>query len=236
MTSTKSADCVSLETALTDLWKQLERSEKRLNREEEDYIQTTMLHQTPPFGSLISGWEGILEGTKVDVHRGKERIYTRACHPPAPGPPPLFLSGLCPHWGSNAKPLKFSPSFSFLNSHPHIITPFHPCLLDLSPPTRLQSAAARGQSTRRTCKRGGKRPTVKRVGALGVVREAGVVMGEEGARMPCGKTKRPSSTPGPWNDTRHSRRACKNPYSHLFLFDFISLSHLIKKNNTRGNK
>ena len=80
MTSaTKSAECLSLETSLADLFKQMERTEKRLNREEDDYLQTTMLHQTPPFGSLISGWEGILEGTKVDVHRGKERIYTRAC-------------------------------------------------------------------------------------------------------------------------------------------------------------
>ena len=100
MTSTKSAECVSLETALTDLWKQLERSEKRLNREEEDYIQTTMLHQTPPFGSLISGWEGILEGTKVDVHRGKERIYTRACHPPGGAFSPFFYLG-CVHNGGH---------------------------------------------------------------------------------------------------------------------------------------
>jgi hypothetical protein len=98
MTSaTKSAECLSLETSLADLFKQMERTEKRLNREEDDYLQTTMLHQTPPFGSLISGWEGILEGTKVDVHRGKERIYTRAC----------CLQVLVPEW-MGLLPLFFS--------------------------------------------------------------------------------------------------------------------------------
>ena len=136
MTSTKSAECVSLETALTDLWKQLERSEKRLNREEDEYIQTTMLHQTPPFGSLFSGWEGILEGTKVDVHRGKEKVYTRECYLPGGAPSPLFL-----FWAVHPGDAKASLDILFSSlfiiharpQPPHHHS-FHPCFLDLSPP------------------------------------------------------------------------------------------------------
>ena len=80
----KSAEFISLDTALAGLWRTMERLEKRLANEEEQYIQSTRGNPqdlNPPFGNLMSGWELILEGVRPDVHKGKERIYSRACFP-----------------------------------------------------------------------------------------------------------------------------------------------------------
>ena len=80
--STKSAERTQLEQALDDLTRQLHQQEKRLFREEEEYLKTSMARSTdsqvPQFGSLVSGWEGILEGVRVDTTKGKEKIYSRA--------------------------------------------------------------------------------------------------------------------------------------------------------------
>ncbi len=81
--TTRSAERAQLEQALEDLTRHLHLQEKRLFREEEEYLKTSMARssdsQVPQFGSLVSGWEGILEGAKVDTTRGKEKIYSRAC-------------------------------------------------------------------------------------------------------------------------------------------------------------
>jgi hypothetical protein len=78
----KSAERVQLEHALEDLSRLLHVQEKRLFREEDEYLRTSMARNNdshvPQFGSLVSGWEGILEGAKVDTTRGKEKIYSRA--------------------------------------------------------------------------------------------------------------------------------------------------------------
>ena len=83
MSSTKSAERAQLEQALEDLSRQLVSQEKRLYREEDEYLKSSMSRhsdaQVPQFGNLVSGWEGILEGTRVDTTKGKEKIYSRAC-------------------------------------------------------------------------------------------------------------------------------------------------------------
>jgi hypothetical protein len=87
--ATKSAERAQLEQALEDLSRQLVSQEKRLYREEDEYLKSSMSRSTeaqvPQFGNLVSGWEGILEGTRVDTAKGKEKIYSRACSAAALG-------------------------------------------------------------------------------------------------------------------------------------------------------
>ena len=82
MSGAKSAERAQLEQALEDLSRQLVSQEKRLYREEDEYLKSSMSRSTeaqvPQFGNLVSGWEGILEGTRVDTAKGKEKIYSRA--------------------------------------------------------------------------------------------------------------------------------------------------------------
>jgi len=58
----------------------MERIEKKIAHDEDSYIQNSMCQQelNPPFGNLMSGWEMMLEGTRPDTNKGKERIYSRA--------------------------------------------------------------------------------------------------------------------------------------------------------------
>ena len=86
--TTRSAERAQLEQALEDLSRQLVSQEKRLYREEDEYLKSSMSRSTeaqvPQFGNLVSGWEGILEGTRVDTAKGKEKIYSRAWRGAAP--------------------------------------------------------------------------------------------------------------------------------------------------------
>jgi hypothetical protein len=81
--TTKSVELMQLETALSDLTKHITGLERKVYKEEEEYVRTSIARgsdtSAPQFGNLISGWEGILEGTRVDTNKGREKIYSRAC-------------------------------------------------------------------------------------------------------------------------------------------------------------
>ena len=124
MSAADTPDSYALKMALDDLYKkQLHAVEKRLAREEEEYLRVSMgarSDSVPQFGNLVSGWEGILEGTRVDMNKGKEKIYSRASRRGRRAGAPSFLP---------------------------LLLPALPCLLPLLPAHFFLAAAAESSAT-----------------------------------------------------------------------------------------